>query len=372
LLRKGLVVFQFGLSVILIVGTLVIVRQTDFIGQKHLGMDRENLVRTFVAGSLTKNYALLRQELLQSSAIRSVSYSSQPLFDFNARTSEVEWAGKPAATVTMFSHSGAGYDYTRTMGIALKEGRDFSPGFPTDTASVLINEAAAKAMGLREPIGKTITIAGIWKRKIIGVMRNFHVRSLHQPIEPLFIALEPEPGWGEILVRISPGQTPKAMEVLEKTCHKYNPGFPFRYTFADQTFGRLYQSEMVMKQLAWYFAALAMLIACLGLLGLATFTARQRQKEIGIRKVLGASVIQVVILLAGDFLRLVLLAVAIAFPFAWYGMHRWLENFAYRVQLEWWLFVLAALAALLVAFVTVSSLATRAALANPLKSLKTE
>jgi ABC-type antimicrobial peptide transport system permease subunit len=373
LLRKGLVVFQFSLSVILIVGTLVIGRQTDFIGQKHLGMDRENLVRTFMAGSLTKNYALLREELLQSSAIRSVSYSTQPLFDFNARTSEVEWAGKPAAVVTMFSHSSAGYDYTRTMGIALKEGRDFSLGFPTDTASVLINEAAAKAMGLREPIGKTITIAGIWKRKIIGVMRNFHVRSLHQPIEPLFVNLEPEPpGWGEILVKISPGQTPKAMEVLEKTYHKYNPGFPFRYTFADQTFGRLYHSEMVMKQLAWYFAALAMLIACLGLLGLATFTARQRQKEIGIRKVLGASVTGIVLLLAGDFLKLVLLAVAIASPFAWYGMHRWLENFAYRVQLEWWLFGLAALAALLFAFVTVSSLATKAALANPLKSLKTE
>jgi ABC-type antimicrobial peptide transport system permease subunit len=164
----------------------------------------------------------------------------------------------------------------------------------------------------------------------------------------------------------------KAMEVLEKTCHKYNPGFPFRYTFADQTFGRLYQSEMVMKQLAWYFAALAMLIACLGLLGLATFTAQQRQKEIGIRKVLGASVVGIVLLLAGDFLKLVLLAVAIASPFAWYGMHRWLENFAYRVQLEWWLFGLAALAALLVAFVMVSSLATKAALANPLKSLKTE
>jgi ABC-type antimicrobial peptide transport system permease subunit len=373
LLRKGLVVFQFSLSVILIAGTLVIVRQTDFIGQKQLGMNRENLVRTFIGGSLTKNYALLRQELLQSSAIRSVSYCEQPLFDFNNRTSEVEWAGKPAATVTMFSYSGVGYDYTRTMGIDLKEGRDFSPDFPTDTASVLINEAAAKAMGLREPVGKTITIVGIWKRKIIGVMRNFHVRSLHQPIEPLFISLEPEsPGWGEILVRTSPGQTMKAMEVLEKAYHKYNPGFPFRYTFADQTFGRLYQSETVMKQLAWYFAALAMLIACLGLLGLATFTAQQRQKEIGIRKVLGASVLQVVILLAGDFLKLVLLAVAIASPFAWYGMHRWLENFAYRVELEWWLFGLAALAALLVAFVTVSSLATRAALANPVKSLKTE
>lgn len=372
LLRKGLVVFQFSLSVILIVGTLVIVRQTDFIGQKHLGMDRENLVRTFIAGSLTKNYALLREALLQSSAIRSVSFSGQPLFDFNFRTSEVEWSGKPAATVTMFSHSGAGYNYTRTMGIGLKEGRDFSPDFPTDTASVLINEAAAKAMGFAEPVGKTITIAGIWKRRIIGVMRNFHVRSLHQPIEPLLISLEPEPGWGEILVKISPGQTPKAMKVLEKACHKYNPGFPFRYTFADQTFGRLYQSEMVMKQLAWYFAALAMLIACLGLLGLATFTVQQRQKEISIRKVLGASVIGIVLLLARDFLKLVLLAAAIASPLAWYGMHRWLENFAYRVQLEWWLFALAALSVLLVAFVTVSSLAIKAAIDNPLKSLKME
>jgi hypothetical protein len=146
-----------------------------------------------LAGSLTKNYALLRQELLQSSAIRSVSYSSQPLFDFNDRTVGSGVGRQTAATVTMFSYSGAGYDYTRTMGIALKEGRDFSPGFPTDTASVLINEAAAKAMGLREPIGKTITIAGIWKRKIIGVMRNFHVRSLHQPSNPFSSPWNPNP-----------------------------------------------------------------------------------------------------------------------------------------------------------------------------------
>jgi len=210
------------------------------------------------------------------------------------------------------------------------------------------------------------------KGKIIGVLEDFHFNSMRETIEPLVVRLDKQPKWGTILVRTNVGQTKEALASLEQVYKEVNPKFPFTYQFSDQEYTKLYQSEQVVSQLSQYFAFLAIFLSCLGLLGLAAFTAEQRTKEIGVRKVLGASVASIVSLLSRDFLKLVLLANVVAWPLAWYGVHQWLQDFAYRTPLSWWLFVLAGSGALLIAFITISFQAFKAAISDPVKSLRSE
>jgi hypothetical protein len=263
------------------------------------------------------------------------------------------------------------------MGIELINGRDFDPSYSLDTSNYLINEAAARKIGYKEPVGKELTMWGD-KGTIIGLMKDYHHNSLKVPIEPLILRLfkqswTRESGyWGNVIVRTEKGKTKQAIARMEKLYKQYNPGFPFKYYFTDDEIAKNYKAEYTVSKLSKYFAFIAIFISCLGLFGLVTFTAEQKTKEIGIRKVLGASVTGIVRMLSKDFLKLVLIAAIIAFPVAWWAMHTWLTNFAYRVDIGWWVFVVAGVAALLIALLTISFQSIKAAIANPVKSLRTE
>jgi ABC-type antimicrobial peptide transport system permease subunit len=257
------------------------------------------------------------------------------------------------------------------MNISILEGRDFSKDFPTDSVGYIVNEAALKKIGYKDPIGKPLTF---WQKKgtIIGVVKDFHFNSLHQPINPIILRHREKESYGAALVRTNPGKTKQAISGLEKLCKQLNPQFPFSYSFSDDEYQKLYRSEQVVSKLANSFAFLAIFISCLGLLGLAMFTAEQKTREIGIRKVLGASITSLFTLMSKEFLLLVCIALLIASPVAWWLMNSWLQNYAYRTPITWWMFLLAGALAVIIALVTVSFQAARAAVANPIKSLRTE
>ncbi len=372
LFRKGLVVFQFTLSLILMVGTVVIHRQINFIQNRNLGFDRENVISISLEGNLNKNIKAFKTEVLQTPGIKRVTTTSDlPLSIYNS-SSDLQWPGKSEKEAASVSGVYVDYDYFQTMNVRMKEGRAFSRDFASDSDAYIVNEAAANMMGMKKPVGQTVFF---WngKGKIVGVVQNFHSQSLHEPIKALIMLPLPKPrGEGVILVRTEPGKTKEALASLEKATRKFNPGFPFEYHFLDELFEEQYKSEITIGKLINYFAGLAIFISCLGLFGLALFTAEQRTKEIGIRKVLGASVANIVALLSKDFLKLVLLANVIAWPIAWWAMHNWLQNYAYKAELGWWIFVLAGLATLLIALFTVSLQAVRSAVANPVTSLRSE
>ena len=370
LFRKGLVVFQFSLSLILMVGTAVVYRQIYFIQNRNLGFDRENVISLNLEGDLSKNFKAFKQDVLQTPGIKYITTASDhPMAIYNS-SGDLEWPGKPANEASSISGTFVDYDFFETLNIRMKEGRAFSPDFATDSNAYIINEAAADMMGMQNPVGQTVSF---WKGKgkIIGVTQNFHSRSLHEPIKPLILLLEPRNA-SYILVRTEPGKTKEALGSLEKATRKFNPAFPFEYHFLDEVFEEQYRSEMTIGKLINYFAGLAIFISCLGLFGLALFTAEQRTKEIGIRKALGASVVNIVTLLSQDFLKLVLLANVIAWSIAWWAMHHWLQNFAFKADLGVWIFILAGLATLFIAMLTVSFQAVRSAVANPVNSLRNE
>ncbi|UFH56964.1 ABC transporter permease [Spirosoma sp. KNUC1025] len=372
-LRQGLVVFQFSLSIILIVGMIIIYRQVDYVQTKNLGYDRENLIYFPLEGDLAKNYDVLSAEFAQLPGVRNVSYMTADPASNGSGTENISWAGSDPNDKVRFTPVGVGYNFARTMRITLREGRDFSKSFPTDSSGFLINEAALKVIGYKQPIGKRIT----WGQKqgtIVGVVKDFHFQSLHATIRPLIAYLRTQQLVGNVnvIVRIDGSKTRETMARIEAICKKLNPNYLFTYSFTDQEYARQYQSEQVVSKLASYFAFLAIFISCLGLFGLATFTAEQRTKEIGVRKVLGASVTSIIGLLSKDFLKLVAIAIILASPAAWWAMNQWLQNFAYKIDIEWWMFVLAGIMAVLIALLTVSFQSIRAALVNPVKSLRSE
>jgi len=369
--RRGLVVFQFMLSILLIIGTMVVAGQVDYVQSVNLGYNRENLVYIPLEGDLTGKYKLFKEEAMRLPGVGGVSRASQSPTNIENGTLGVDWDGKDPNNTIMFTNTAAGYDFVKTMGLQLKEGRDFSPAYGTDTVGYLLNEEAAKRIAYKDPVGQRLTFWGK-KGKIIGVVRNFHFNSLHDPIRPLIIFYGEADGYGNALVRTKAGQTKEALKGLETLCRQLDPRFPFTYQFADEQYRNLYKSEQVVHGLANCGAALAIFISCLGLLGLAMFTAEQRTKEFGIRKVLGAKVGTLFTLLSKDFLMLVLVAFVLAAPLAALAMHSWLKNFAYRIDLQWWVFLMAGAMALLIALATVSFQAIKVSFANPVKSLRTE
>ena len=372
--RKGLVVFQFVLSISLIAGMIVIYQQVAYIQQKNLGYSRENLLYIPIEGDLVKNFALFKAEATRLPGIVSLSRMRHSPTIIDHGTGDIRWLGKDPTQPVNFSDELIGYDFVHTMKLALKEGRDFSPSFGQDSVSYsgyLINETALKTIGYQHPIGKPLWW-GERQGTILGVVKDFHFQSMHEAIQPLIMRLDETKPYGTILVRIQAGNLEQTLSRLESLSKRLNPKFPFTYQFSDQEFANLYRSEQVVGQLASSFAILAILISCLGLLGLATFTAEQRTREIGVRKVLGASVYSLVALLSKDFVLLVLLALGIATPLAWWAMHEWLQGFAYRIDLELWVFALAGLLAVGVALLTVSFQSIKAALINPINSLGAE
>ena len=375
--RKGLVVFQFALSIILILGMIVVYRQINFIHNKNLGFGKEDLLYIPLEGGLSKNYMAFREELQKKPGIKNVTSAQHNPLQVGSSTQGVRWPGKDTTQLILFSSNPINYDYIKTMGIQLIAGRDFDPSYSLDTNNYLINEAAARKIGYKDPVGKELTMWGD-KGTIIGLMKDFHHNSLHVPIEPLILRLYKQSWigdggfWGHVIIRTEKGKTREALASMETTFKKFNAGFPFKYYFTDDEIKNNYKAEHTVSKLSRYFAFLAIFISCLGLFGLVTFTAEQKTKEIGIRKVLGASVSGIVGMLSKDFLKLVLIATVIAFPVAWWMMHKWLLDFEYRIDIGWWVFVVAGITALLIALLTISFQSIKAAIANPVKSLRTE
>lgn len=377
LFRKVLVVTQFALSIFLILGMIIVYRQVNFIHNKNLGFAKEDLLYMPLEGDLGKNYLSFKDELLKQPGIKNVTSAGHSPVEVGSSTQGVRWPGKDTTKLILFSNNTITYDYIKTMDIKLLAGRDFDPSYSLDTMNYIVNEAAARKIGYKDPVGKELTMWGD-KGTIIGLMKDFHHNSLKVPIEPLIIRLIKQSWigdggyWGNVIIRTEQGKTKEAIASMETTFKKFNPKFPFRYYFTDDEIMKNYKAEYTVSKLLRYFAFLAIFISCLGLFGLVTFTAEQKTKEIGIRKVLGASVTGIVGMLSKDFLKLVIIAAVIAFPVAWYFMHKWLMDFEYRITIGWWVFVVAGVAAMLIALLTISFQSIKAALSNPVKSLRTE
>ncbi len=369
--RKGLVVFQFVLSILLIIGTIVISNQVNYIQTMNLGYDRENLLYVPLEGDLVSKYELFKNEVSNMPGIKDVSRITDNPTQIENGTGGVQWIGKDPNADIEFAQSAVGYDFTKTMHLQLAQGRDFSEDFPTDSVGYLINESALKIIGYKNPVGMPLTF---WQKPgtIIGVLKDFHFNSVHTQINPIVLRLGENIEWGQALVRTQPGKTKEALASLEKVCKALNPKFPFTYKFSDEEYAKLYKNEQVVGKLADYFAFLAIFISCLGLLGLVMFTSEQRTKEFGIRKVLGARPVTLFNLLSKEFLLLVFIAMIIASPIAWLAMKNWLQDYAYKINISWWVFAIAGVTALFIALLTVSFQAIKAAVANPVKSLRTE
>jgi ABC-type antimicrobial peptide transport system permease subunit len=371
--RKSLVIFQFSLSVLAIIGVLAVYRQMRLIQMMNLGYNRDHVIRFKSEGKVLENQENFRMALKQIPGVVNASATYHNLIGRNYGTISLDWDGKDPNTPIYFEGIGASYDFVETMGMEMASGRSFSKEFGSDSNKILINQTAAQAMGYKDPIGKRLTIGDVQTYQIIGVVRDFHFESLHEKVKPLYIQLDTKGStWYKNMVRLRAGQERETIARLQQFYSSYNPGFIFDYQFLDQAYQDLYQAESRVSVLSRYFAGLAILISCLGLFGLAAFTAQQREKEIGIRKVVGASVGMLVFMLSKEFLKLVGASILVAFPLSWWLMRLWLNGFAYRVPLKADIFLIAGGAMMLITACTVSFQSVRAALANPVKSLRSE
>lgn len=373
-LRSGLVVFQFLISIILIVSTTVVYKQLSYIQSKKLGYNKEQ-VMVLPTWMLGKNSEVFRQQLLNDPRVVSVSRSGFLPAGPSNNNNFFIWAGQNSTQLIKTLRYDVDENYIPTLGIQLLSGRNFSKDFANDSSGIILNQAAAKVLGWGENANGHI-ISTYTNRgekityNVIGIVKDFHFRSLHERISPLVMVLAPDPG--TMIVKLKTEDVAGLLARVKTQWAKMGAEEPLSYSFLDERFNNTYQSEQKIGLILGIFAGLTIFVACLGLFGLATFTAEQRTKEIGIRKVLGASVAQITTLLSKDFFRLVLIAILIASPIAWYAMNKWLQDFAYRITIEWWVFALAGLLAILIAVLTVSFQAIKAALANPVKSLRTE
>lgn len=371
LFRKVLVVSQFVISFVLISGTILVARQVNYIQKMKLGYDRENLLVIPIEGEMRPKYQLFKEQALKEKGVKYISRMGETPTNVGSTTGGLDWEGKDHNTTPMFRNTPIGYDYVKTMNLQLVAGRDISKDFASDSFGYLVNESAVKIMGYKDPIGKPLTQWGN-KGTIVGVLKDYHFSSAYSPIMPLVLKNGEKEWWGNIVVRTEAGKTKDALAGLESVWKKINPKFPFTYSFADEEYNKLYRSEQTVSKLSAWFAFLGILVSCLGLLGLAMFTVEQRTREIGIRKVLGAGATSLLTLISRQFILLVLIALLIASPLAWWAMNNWLQSFAYGVGIEWWIFVLAGAGMIVVALITVTFQSIRAVFMNPVKSLRTE
>ena len=376
--RKALVVFQFSISIILIIATVIVFQQLNYIQNKSLGFDREHVITFKNNNGLNVSFESFKTELLSNSNIKKVGRSSRiptgRLLD--SQGSMLNRGDSLAPSKADIKYVVADEDFIPAYGIKIVAGRNFSKDYGTDTSSFLINETAVKALELKsndDAIGKQFQYGG-QKGTIAGVFNDFNFESLHQRIIPLVLfesRTDDGDNYDNISIKAS-GNISAALTQIEKTWKKFLPEIPFEYQFLDNRYAKLYESENRQSSIFTIFSCIAIFIACLGLFGLSAFTITQRVKEIGVRKVLGASTGSIVKLISKDFLLLVVIAAVIAFPVAWYAMNHWLQDFAYRIQIGWWVFLLAGIIALLIAFATISFQAVKAAMSNPVNSLRSE
>ncbi|MCW3109338.1 MAG: FtsX-like permease family protein, partial [Segetibacter sp.] len=371
--RKVLVVLQFTFAIVLIICTIIVKQQIDYAKDRQTGYDKNNLVYHFFSGDIEKKYELIKNELLNSRVATSIVKTSSPLTQSWSDGWGQEWEGKDPNDKTDF------YRYSEDGGLGVTAGLQFIKGrdidlkqFSTDSTAMIVNESALKVMKFKDPIGKIVKDNGIeWH--IVGVIKDFILTSPYEPTKPMLIA-GPKNKWLNIILIKFNNQNSTAanLKKAEAIFKKYNPEYPFEYKFVDEEYAQKFEDERRVGTLAAIFSALTIIISCLGLFGLATYMAENRIKEIGVRKVLGASVSGIAALLSKDFLKLVFVSFVVAAPIAWWAMYSWLQDYSYHVEIKWWIFVIAGILSILIAVLTVSYQAIKAAVANPVKSLRSE
>ncbi len=375
-LRSGLVVFQFFISVALIIGTLVVYQQMKYMQNKDLGYNKEQLITIPNSYALGKNEKVYEQQMRQDPRIVNATASNYKPAGPTSYNNALAYAQGNDHNIVDGVEYHVDENYIPTLGMKVINGRNFSKDFATDSTAIILNETAAHALGWNDisAVGKTVIRQNSDRGNnvpfhVIGVVKNFNFKSLHEAISPLYMTLQPE---GGLIFKIKTTDVAGLLATMKKNWDSYNTDQPFSYNFMDDLFNKTYSAEQKTGTILNIFSILIILVACLGLFGLVTYTAEQRTKEIGIRKVLGASVTQVTQMLSKEFLKLVLIASLIAFPVAWWAMNKWLQSFAYRIHISWWIFIVAGFTALLIALITVVFQAIKAAVANPVKSLRSE
>ncbi|WP_138989618.1 ABC transporter permease [Larkinella sp. C7] len=369
--RKVLVVTQFTVSITLIIGTLIVFRQIQHAKNRPVGYNREGLLQIYISSSLYDKYDPLRDDLLKSGAVFEMSKSSSPTTYVSSNQIGFEWEGKDPKSVPLFGVVACSHEFGKTIGWQIKEGRDFSRDFSTDSSAFILNEAAVKLTGLKNIVGKIIRYND-QACQVVGVVKDMVMESPYTPIKPTIFMINTN--WASVFnVKLMPNMPVEtALKKVETVFKKHDPDSPFDFQFADDEYNAKFRTEERVGKLARIFATLAIFISCLGLFGLASFVAEQRTKEIGVRKVLGASVFSLWGLLSKDFIRLVLLSFLIAAPLAWYFLSDWLKQYEYRTDISWWIFALSGLGAAVITVATVSFQAIKAALMNPVNSLRSE
>ncbi|WP_417860188.1 ABC transporter permease [Winogradskyella sediminis] len=370
LIRKGLVVGQFTISIVFIICTILVYQQLQHIKNRDLGFDKDQLISLNVNGTMIEKFDVIKQDLIQTGAVSSVGLNNSGILNGGNNGSNLTWTGGTNTEDVLIFFRYISSDFLETAGMELVEGRGFYENMAKDSTSVLITESFAKLMGQGSAIGKKIDRGDVYT--VVGVVKDYLFDDMYGQSDPvLFFNYHGEASYMYLKTNPKIG-TSDVLSKIEAVMKKHNPAFPFEYSFVDDAFNAKFKSEQLVGKLSQLFALLAILISCLGLFGLAAYTAEQRSKEIGVRKVLGASVSGIVKLLSKDFLKLVGLAIVIAIPVAWYVMDNWLGNYAYRIEINGWIFVIAGIVAIVIAMVTVSFQAIKAAIANPVDSLKTE
>ncbi|KAB2847136.1 MAG: FtsX-like permease family protein, partial [Melioribacteraceae bacterium] len=373
--RKTLVILQFTVSIGLIVSTAIVFSQLNYMRNKDLGFNQDHLVYVNVSGKLRENYKTVKNEFAKISSVLSITGSRDRPGIYGSNSGGIDWQGKDPEAALLVSFSGVDYRYTETMEIKMKDGRSFSAEFPADMAvdtvgNFLINESLEKVMGEGSAVGKSLDFLGI-KGQIVGVMKDYHFSKVSSKIQPLALYLT-DANINNLILRIKPENLTSTINQLSEAWRNVYTDFPFEFKFLNDDLDKMYRSETRMFDLLKYFAGVAIIIACLGLYGLSSFAAEQRTKEIGIRKVLGASELKLALLVSKEFVVLVLFSNLIAWPLAFYFMKDWLDTFAYRIELSYMFFIMSGIAALIITIITVSYQALRAAYANPVKALKYE
>ncbi len=370
--RKGLVTFQFALSLILIVSVVVIYKQLNLTQTKNLGYDRDNVILFDVSGELSDStkYFTFSNQVANLPGVLTVSGTNHSMVGHNGGTYGLQWPGKDPDDRTEFETMFISYGFIEMMEIDLLSGRTFDRKFSGERNKIVFNEAAIKFIGFENPVGQKITLWGN-EVEIIGVVKDFHFDSFHEEIKPAFLKLEPRtPEY--LIAKIAAGRESETIGTIEELHREFNPGFDPAYRFLDESYQRMYTAESRVSSLSKYFAGVAIIISCLGLFGLASFTLERRSKEIGIRKVLGSSDFSLIRKLSTELLRMVLVAVLVGLPFSYFATNAWLDNFAFRIELEWWFFAAAGLTTLIIAMATVSFQTVKAALINPVRYLRDE
>lgn len=368
-LRKGLVIFQFATSIVLIVSIMVVYQQLELIQNKNLGYDRDNVMVFPVEGKISKNVNAFLSEVENIPGVVYATAANHDIMENGSSTRGVNWEGKDPDAFIPFKYMSANYNFNEVLNIEVLEGRSFSKEFKAEKQKVVLNETAVKAIGLENPIGEFITIWGT-SRQIIGVVKDFHFESFYEEVKPLFYNLSDNNN--DVMLRIQAGAEKETIDRVKAFYTEYNNGLAFNFKFLDTKFQELYESETRVSALSQYFAGIAMIISCLGLFGLATFSAERRIKEIGIRKALGASVTSVIGILTGDFAKMVIISIVIALPVSYWLTNNWLNEFAYHIELKWWFFVLTGLATLTIAMLTIGLRTFKAANTKPTDCLRYE